>query len=138
MLQVNGGKDEKVPADARRSESGYFFSSTASITKFWTDGASCAADPKDWLSPVVPQDEAHCTIACADTEAPVIDCLWPEGNHRWPGTDDLRGSNGHCVTPLQAASMRDQAICVAPEEDTNIWGSRLLFEFFRAVASGSV
>lgn len=138
MLQANGGKDETVPADGRRSESGYFFASTASITKFWTDGASCAADPKDWLSPVVPQEEAHCTIACADTEAPVIDCLWPEGNHRWPGTADFHGSNGYCVTPLQAASMPDQTICVPPEENTNFWGSRLLFEFFRAVASGSI
>jgi poly(3-hydroxybutyrate) depolymerase len=138
MLQVNGGQDEAVPADGSQSESGYFFASTASITKFWNDGAACAADPKPWISPVVPQDQAQCTIACAGTAAPVIDCLWPEGNHRWPGTADFRGSNGYCVTPLQAASMPDQAICVAPDENTDFWGSRLLFEFFRAVASGSV
>ena len=138
MLQVNGGQDESVPADGSRSESGYFFASTTSITKFWTDGAACAADPQSWVSPVVSQDEARCTIACADSAAPVIDCLWPEGNHRWPGTADFRGSNGYCVTKLQAASMPDQTICIPPEKNTNFWGSRLLFEFFRAVAHGSV
>jgi poly(3-hydroxybutyrate) depolymerase len=128
----------RIPADGSRSESGYFFASTTSITKFWTDGAACAADPQSWVSPVVSQDEARCTIACADSAAPVIDCLWPEGNHRWPGTADFRGSNGYCVTKLQAASMPDQTICIPPEKNTNFWGSRLLFEFFRAVAHGSV
>lgn len=138
MLQVNGGQDETAPGDGRSSQSGYFYASTTSITKFWTDSASCAADSEPWFSPAVPEEEAQCTIACAATGAAVIDCLWPEGNHRWPGTADFRGSNGYCVTELQAASMPDQTICIAPEKGTNFWGSRLLFEFFNAVAAESV
>ena len=137
LLQVNGGADESVPYDGRVSLSGHFFASTTSIAKYWTDNASCAANPEVWLSPVVPEDEAQCTIACADTGAALIDCLWPEGNHRWPGTPDFRGSNGYCVTEPQAASMPDQTICIAPEENTDFWGSRLLFEFFNAVDGAS-
>lgn len=135
MLQINGGADETVPHDGRVSSYGQYFASTASITKHWTDRASCAAESEAWLSPVVPEEEAQCTIACEATDAAVIDCVWPEGNHRWPGTADFRGSNGYCVTELQAASMPDQAICIAPEAHTDFWGSRLLFEFFDTVAA---
>lgn len=132
LLQINGGNDETVPFDGRVSRSGYYYASTASISKYWVDNNACATDTQPWASAVVPAKEAQCTIACGDTAHPSIDCLWPEGDHRWPGTAGFRGSNGYCVTELQAPSMPDQLICIEPEGDTDFWGSRLLFEFFDA------
>jgi len=130
LLQVNGGADESVPADGHASSSGYFFASTASTTWFWTDEAACATEPRPWEIPVIADEPVQCTLACGDTQHPVFDCLWPEGDHRWPGTPGFRGSNGYCVTTLQAASMPEQTLCIAPDPDADIWGSRLLFEFF--------
>ena len=132
LLQINGGADETVPADGRVSSGGWFFASTLSVTRHWNEGQSCGVELEDWSSPVIAGKNVQCTIACGATGEPSIDCLWPEGNHRWPGTADFRGSNGYCVTELQAASMPDQTICIAPEENTDFWGSRLLFEFFSA------
>lgn len=132
LLQINGGTDETVPADGRVSSGGWFYASTTSVTRHWNEGRSCGVELEDWSSPVIAGKHVQCTIACGATGEPSIDCLWPEGNHRWPGTADFRGSNGYCVTELQAASMPDQTICIAPEENTDFWGSRLLFEFFSA------
>lgn len=130
LLQVNGGADEVVPADGHASSSGYYYASTALTTWFWTDEAACATDAQPWELPVIADRPVQCTLACAGTQHPVIDCLWPDGDHRWPGTPGFRGSNGYCVTELQAASMPEQARCIAPDPDADIWGSRLLFEFF--------
>jgi len=132
LLQMNGGADEKVPNDGRVSSYGYFFASTTSVTRHWNEGLACGVEPKDWSSAVIEGENVQCAVACGDTEHPAIDCIWPDGNHRWPGTADILGSNGYCVTELQAASMPDQALCRAPEEQTDFWGSRLLFEFFSA------
>ncbi|MEL7187052.1 MAG: hypothetical protein AAFN50_11570 [Pseudomonadota bacterium] len=130
LLQVNGGADATVPADGSVSRRGYHYSDTRSIAHHWQDGAACAAKRASWTSPAVEDTTAECTIACPDSAAVSVDCLWPEGNHRWPGTDDFRGSNGYCVTELQSASMPDQLICIDPDPDTNFWGSTLMFEFF--------
>ena len=130
LLQINGGADETVPHDGRVSLSGHFFASTTSTTEHWIKGEACSTETEVWSSPTIEGENVQCTIACGETQYPSIDCIWPEGNHRWPGTADFRGSNGYCVTELQAASMPDQTICIAPEEDTDFWGSRLMFEFF--------
>lgn len=130
LLQVNGGADETVPHDGRVSSSGWFFASTTSVTQKWNEGQACVLELEDWSTPLIEQENVQCTIACGGTLHPSIDCLWPEGNHRWPGTADFRGSNGYCVSELQAASMPDQTICLEPEAETEFWGSRLLFEFF--------
>lgn len=132
LLQMNGGADETVPADGRVSSGGWFFASTTSVTRHWNEDQACGTQLEDWSSPLIEGENAQCRIACGQTRHPSIDCLWPEGNHRWPGTTDFRGSNGYCVTELQAASMPDQTICIAPQEQTDFWGSRLLFEFFNA------
>ena len=132
LLQINGGADETVPADGRASSGGWFFASTASVTRHWNEGQACGTQLKDWSAPVIEGENVQCTAACGESGHPSIDCLWPEGNHRWPGTADFRGSNGYCVTELQAKSMPDQTICIEPEEQTDLWGSRLLFEFFNA------
>lgn len=132
LLQMNGGADETVPADGRVSSGGWFFASATSVSEHWNEGQACGTKLEDWTSPVIEGEDVQCTIACAETGHPSIDCLWPEGNHRWPGTADFRGSNGYCVTELQARSMPDQTICISPEEQTDFWGSRLLFEFFNA------
>lgn len=130
LLQVNGGADMTVPADGSMSTRGYYFSDTRSISNHWQDGAACAVESASWTSPAVEGTTAECSISCPDSDAVAIDCLWPEGNHRWPGTDDFRGSNGYCVTELQAASMPDQLICIDPDPNTDFWGSSLMFEFF--------
>ncbi len=130
LLQINGGADEAVPFDGRPSSGGFFFAATDSVERYWNEGDACASEPVPWSSPTIEGEKVQCTIACAETPTPTIDCVWPEGNHRWPGTADFRGSDGYCVTELQAASMPDQTICIAPEQDTDFWGSRLVFEFF--------
>jgi zona occludens toxin (predicted ATPase) len=56
--------------------------------------------------------------------------VWPEGDHRWLGTPGFRGSNGYCVTELQAKSMPEQILCIEPDFNQDVWGSRLMFEFF--------
>lgn len=130
LLQINGGADEVVPIDGRVSSSGYFYAATSSVERHWNSDAACASEPTAWSSLTIEGENVQCTIACGDMPSRTIDCVWPEGDHRWPGTAGTRGSNGYCVTELQAASMPDQTICIAPEEETDIWGSRLIFEFF--------
>jgi len=130
LLQVNGGADETVPAGGHASSEGWFYASTTSVSRHWNEGLACGVEPEDWTSSVIEDDKVRCTIACRNSAHPSIDCLWPEGNHRWPGTADFRGSNGYCVSELQAKSMPDQPLCIEPEEQTDFWGSRLLFEFF--------
>jgi polyhydroxybutyrate depolymerase len=132
LLQMNGGADETVPSDGRLSHSGYYFASTTAVTEQWNDGEACGAELRDWSSATVEATTAKCTIACGDTAHPSIDCLWPEGDHRWPGTPGFRGSNGYCVSELQSSSMPEQQICIDPDPKANTWGSTLLFEFFNA------
>ncbi len=129
LLQINGGKDETVPYDGRVSDSGYFYASARAIADEWNAGVACAAKSTSWLPPFG-QDALQCSIACAGSDRESIDCLWAEGDHRWPGTPGPRGSDGYCVTDLQAHTMPDQAICIAPDASQDVWGSRLLFEFF--------
>ncbi len=50
LLQINGGKDEVVPADGRVSHEGYLYASTAAIAELWNDGAACAAKKTAWTS----------------------------------------------------------------------------------------
>jgi polyhydroxybutyrate depolymerase len=130
LLQINGGQDLTVPHDGSVSSSGYFFADTRSVTAHWLGDEACAATSAAWSSPTIDNENVQCSIACAASDHEVIDCIWPEGNHRWPGTADFRGSNGYCVTELQAASMPGQTLCIAPDPEARIWGSQLLFEFF--------
>ncbi|HEY5642014.1 MAG TPA: hypothetical protein VIS31_03985 [Woeseiaceae bacterium] len=130
LLQVNGSADTAVPFDGRASDDGYFFASTDAIVEHWTDRAECATARDAWQSQVIPAGAAECTVACAGSAQESVDCLWLGGDHRWPGTPGLFGSNGYCVSELQARSMPEQTICLKPDPATEIWGSRLLFEFF--------
>jgi polyhydroxybutyrate depolymerase len=130
LLQMNGGQDTTVPHDGSVSSDKYYYASTASVAERWNDGEACAVEHDDWISPAITGEDVQCTIACATTDHPSIDCIWPQGNHRWPGTPDFRGSNGYCVTELQSDSMPEQLICIAPDHSIDKWGSRLMFEFF--------
>lgn len=130
LLQINGGVDEIVPHDGRVSSSGFFYASTKAVSESWNDGATCAEETRDWTSPAIAGEAVTCTVACADSERESIDCVWPEGDHRWPGTPGVRGSNGYCATGLQSASLPGRAVCIAPDPDQDAWGSRLMFEFF--------
>ncbi len=130
LLQINGGQDETFPYDGHVSSSGYYYANTRSITRHWLDGTACASERRNWLSPSIEGIEVQCTVACGETDYPSVDCVWPEGNHRWPGAAGFRGSNGYCVTELQSESMPEQTLCIAPDPDVGLWGSQLLFEFF--------
>lgn len=130
LLQINGGKDTTVPFDGGASHDGYFFASTKAIESHWFDARACNVERETWLSPLIAGENVQCTMACGDTAHPAIDCVWPEGNHRWPGTADFIGSNGYCVSTLQAKSMPEQTICIAPDDNVELWGSTLMFEFF--------
>ena len=130
LLQINGGQDETVPHDGQASNSGYYYASTTSVTERWVDGEACGVNRKNWSSGAIEGIEVQCTVACGTTDHPSIDCVWPAGNHRWPGTLGFRGSNGYCVTELQSDSMPEQTICIAPDPAIEFWGSQLMFEFF--------
>ena len=132
LLQINGARDRVVPYDGSASDDGYLFSDTLTVTEQWLDGASCHAEEAAWTAPSIAGSTAQCSVVCADTPAPVVDCLWPEGDHRWPGTAGPIGSNGYCVTELQSSSMPDRALCIEPDSAADIWGSALMFEFFAA------
>ncbi len=130
LLQINGGEDTVVPMDGSVSDSGYFYASAAETAARWNDGAACAGREDAWTSPTLADIVVSCTVACGGGRRESIDCVWAGGDHRWPGTPGFRGSNGYCVTELQAASMPDQAICIEPDTNAEEWGSRLVFEFF--------
>ncbi len=130
LMQINGGKDRVVPHDGSASDDGYFFANTRAVTAEWLNGEACATAPERWSTPTIDDEAVQCSIACGATDHAAIDCIWPEGDHRWPGTSGFIGSNGYCVTELQSASMPDQLICIAPDPDAELWGSQLIFEFF--------
>jgi polyhydroxybutyrate depolymerase len=130
LLQINGGQDRTVPHDGSLSSERFYYASTQSVAERWNDGEACAAEQRDWRSPAIEGENAACTVSCPGTDHPAIDCIWPDGDHRWPGTPGVRGSNGYCVTELQAASMPERKLCIAPDPEIDIWGSRLMFEFF--------
>ncbi len=130
LLQMNGGSDRTVPFDGSISTGKYFYASTRSVAEHWNDGLACAAQRVEWLSPIIAGTGTVCEMSCGDTEHPSLDCVWPEGDHRWPGTPGFRGSNGYCVSELQADSMPDQLICIDADYSIDKWGSRLMFEFF--------
>lgn len=135
LLQINGRKDETVPNDGRVSDTGYFYASTDAVAEEWNTGAACASEKTTWQPPFG-QEVLQCTVACAGTRRESIDCLWPEGDHRWPGTPGRRGSDGYCVTELQSDSMPDRTLCVAPDSGQDVWGSRVMFEFFDSHVRG--
>lgn len=130
LLQINGGRDETIPHDGRVSYAGFFYSSTASTALEWAKGTGCLDDPQPWSNEITEKKGLQCTAACAGSDKETIDCLWPEGDHHWPGYPAGHGSNGYCVTEQQQASMPEQTGCVEPDTDVDVWGSRLVFEFF--------
>ena len=130
LMQINGGQDRVVPYDGSLSSAQYFYASARAVAEHWNDGEACAVETRTWTSAAIDDEPVKCTVACGETDHPAIDCIWPDGDHRWPGTPGVRGSNGYCVTELQAASMPEQTRCVAPDHSIDKWGSRLMFEFF--------
>ena len=130
LLQINGGRDTVNPYDGSRSAAGYFYADRGSVSEHWNEGEACATEQRVWESPTIMNRDVQCAVACGDTSYPSINCLWPLGNHRWPGTADFIGSNGYCVSALQSASMPEQEICIAADPDADVWGSSLMFQFF--------
>jgi poly(3-hydroxybutyrate) depolymerase len=132
LLQFNGGRDEVVPIDGRASGSGFFYATTKATATEWNKGNGCAEQSKPWTSTITESHGVQCTVTCGGSDRESIDCVWPDGDHHWPGYPAGHGSNGYCVTELQRASMPEQTRCVEPDADVDVWGSRLLFEFFES------
>jgi len=130
LFQVNGGRDTVVPAAGSTSKRGYNYASTSAIASAWNRGTGCEADPQPWSSALTEKHGLQCTASCAGTNKESIDCLWPDGEHYWGGYPIGHGSYGYCVTELQQESMPEQTLCVEPNTDVDVWGSRLIFEFF--------
>jgi polyhydroxybutyrate depolymerase len=130
LLQLNGGRDETVPIGGKASASGFFYATTEATALQWRRGTGCGEEPQPWSSALVEARGLRCTASCAGSNKESIDCLWPEGDHHWPGYPQGHGSNGYCVTALQRQSMPAQTLCVPPDTDVDVWGSRLVLDFF--------
>ncbi len=132
LLQINGGRDEVAPSDGRVSNSGFFYASTTATALQWNKGTGCVDEPDSWSNAITRTHGLQCSATCAGTDKESIDCLWPEGDHHWPGYPAGHGTGGYCVTALQQASMPEQTLCVEPKPGVDVWGSRLLFDFFES------
>jgi poly(3-hydroxybutyrate) depolymerase len=132
LLQITGARDETVPNDGRAASDGFFYSTTDATAIQWNEGTGCADEAQPWSNVITEENGLQCSAACADTDRESIDCLWPAGDHHWPGYPAGHGTNGYCVTALQQASMPEQTPCVEPDIEVDVWGSRLVFEFFES------
>ncbi len=130
LLQINGERDETVANHGRASADGFFYASSKATAKEWSGGTGCVAEPQPWSNDITEVHGLQCTVTCAGTGNESIDCLWTEGDHHWPGYPMGHGTNGYCVTALQQASMPEQTLCVEPNTAVDVWGSRLIFDFF--------
>ena len=128
LLQINGGRDTVVPVTGALPDSEFFYTSAADVGAAWAQG--CAESGQAWPVPDGVPADVRCDQRC-DRPANVS-CLWPEGGHTWPGVP-VRGSYGYCVTELQAGSLPRETRCVPPDPTADVWGSRLLFEFYERV-----
>lgn len=131
LLQVNGGRDTVVPNDGRVSNSGFFYASTKTIATKWQENTGCVEEPQPWSNSITKAHGLQCSATCAGSNKESIDCLWLEGEHYWPGYPKGHGTNGYCVTALQQESMPEQTLCVEPDTNVDVWGSRLIFDFFQ-------
>lgn len=132
LFQINGGRDTTAPADGSASRRGYFYASTTAVASAWNRGTGCDDEPQPWASALTEKHGLQCSAACAGSARESIDCLWPDGEHYWGGYPVGHGSYGYCVTELQQQSMPEQTLCVEPNAIVDVWGSRLMFEFFDA------
>ncbi|MFB3077451.1 MAG: PHB depolymerase family esterase, partial [Lysobacterales bacterium] len=114
LLQINGGRDEVAPNDGRVSGTGFFYASTKATAAAWEKGTGCTDEPDSWSNAITETHGLQCVATCAGTNKESIDCLWPEGDHHWPGYPAGHGTNGYCVTALQQASLPQQTLCVEP------------------------
>ncbi len=132
LLQINGDRDETVAHHGRASADGFYYAGSEATAVEWNRGTGCVAEPHPWLNEITKIHGLQCSATCAGSNKESIDCLWPEGDHHWPGYPKGHGTNGYCVTALQQESMPEQTLCVEPATDIDVWGSRLVFDFFQA------
>ncbi len=131
LLQINGGKDSVVPYQGELPDSDFFYTSTQEVDREWAAANACAQQPKPWLPKAVVPTSLECSVRCDSQSNEVINCLWPEGAHVWPGYAANQGNGGYCVTKEQLEFMPDQTICFETNTKTDVWGSRLVFDFFQ-------
>jgi len=130
LLQIVGAHDETIPNDGRASSDGFLYAATDATAIRWNEGTGCAENARPWSNAITKEKGLQCSATCAGGDKESIDCLWPDGDHHWPGYPAGHGTNGYCVTDVQQASMPEQTRCAEPDTGVDVWGSRLVFEFF--------
>lgn len=129
LLQINAALDTTVPHDDRPSSDGYYYTSTKTVSKTWADAAGCSIDPIVWSNPIVEAQGLQCMNykLCNEDGIDVVNCLWPEGKHVWPGNI---GGGGWCVGEEQADSIPHYPLCEQAPKDVKVWGTDLMWDFF--------
>ncbi len=129
LIQINGGLDTAVPPDGSVSSDGYFYTSTLTVSEDWARRAKCNTEGKPWNNDITRAQGLLCLIydACENQQTEIIDCIWPEGLHVWPGNI---GGGGWCVSEIQKQSIPEFPLCRHISKDSRIWGSDLIWDFF--------
>ena len=130
LLQINGGNDSTVPYQGQLPDSDFFYTSAKAIDREWATANGCSHTPKPWTTKSSVPETLKCSARCGAESNETINCLWPEGTHVWPGYPKDHGSGGYCVTQQQLEFMPGQTLCQTPNAQADVWGSRLVFDFF--------
>lgn len=130
LLQIAGSADTVVPYDGARPDSEFFYTSTATVEDGWARSNQCSEESAVWPEAASYSPKLECTSRCAGTDRETLNCLWHEGTHVWPGYPAGHGSGGYCVRAEQQTSMPQRRLCVTPDLAVDVWGSRLIFDFF--------
>ena len=130
IIQINGARDRAVPLDGSVSSDGFYYTSSDTVSKDWARQAQCSSKAKIWNNEITKAQglKCHSYENCADEQTEVVECLWPEGEHVWPGNI---GGGGWCVAEVQKDSIPEFPLCKVPEEGLDIWGSALIWRFFQ-------
>ncbi len=129
LLQLNGGLDTTVPPDGGPSADGFYYTPSREVSKSWARQAQCSSTVQRWSNKITLEQGLLCNMYsdCNDKQVEVIDCLWPEGKHVWPGNI---GGGGWCVNETQKESVPTLPLCKTISKESRIWGSDLIWNFF--------
>ena len=133
LIQINGGLDISVPLDETASEDGYFYTSSLAVSKKWAEQARCNSEATRWESDLTRSQALQCDLysACENPQMEIVDCVWPDGKHVWPGNI---GGGGWCVDEVQKDSIAHFPLCKQVTAGVEIWGSELIWRFFETHA----
>ena len=130
LMQINGGLDTSVPADGNPGADGYYYTSSKEVAESWAQSRQCKGKKAEpWVSEITVKQGLKCVAynQCSNSQSEIIDCLWPQGKHVWPGNI---GGGGWCVAEIQKNSISEFPLCRNIQEDVDIWGTELIWNFF--------